>query len=50
MIISEQQIMQLIDLFKIALEYNLTPAGLDEAKTLLHTIEEQQSTELKEIK
>jgi hypothetical protein len=49
MIISEKQIMQLIDLFKIALDENLTPYGLQEAKKLLETIENQQSEELKVI-
>jgi hypothetical protein len=47
MIISEKQIMQLMDLFKGAIENNLTPAGLEEANKLLHTIENQQSEELK---
>lgn len=41
--------MQLIDLFKIAIEYNLTPHGEEEAKKLLAAIENQQSEELKVI-
>lgn len=49
MIVSEKQIMQLIDLFKIAIEENLTPFGRQEANELLITIENQQSEELKVI-
>lgn len=49
MIISEKQIMQLIDLFKIAIEDNLTPYGKQEAEKLLAKIEHQQSEELKVI-
>lgn len=49
MIISEKQIMQLMDLLKIAIEENLTPSGYDEANNLLKQIENQQSQELKVI-
>ena len=49
MIISEKQIFQLLELFKAAIENNLTPYGLEEANALLHTIENQQSEELKVI-
>jgi hypothetical protein len=50
MIISEKQLMQLIALFTAAIEYNLTPTGMEEANQLLADIEAQQSEELKEIK
>jgi hypothetical protein len=49
MIINEKQIMQIIDLFKIAIEDNLTPAGYEEANLLLKAIEDQQSEELKVV-
>lgn len=50
MLISEKQLMQLLDLFRAAIENNLTPYGLQAANKLLHTIENQQSDQLKEIK
>lgn len=50
MIISEKQIIQLIDLLKGAIESNLTPHGFQEALDLIHKIEGQQSEELKEVK
>lgn len=49
MIISEKQIMQLITLFRFAIEDDLTPSGKKEAEELLMVIEKQQSEELKVI-
>ena len=49
MIISEKQIMQLIILFRFAIDGSLTASGEEEANALLETIENQQSEELEAV-
>jgi hypothetical protein len=47
--ISEKQIMRLLQLFALSIDYNLDTYELEESKLLMSEIYNQQSEELKDI-